>query len=59
VTTETLALFEHLEFGFLTEYTVFAPRRAEANTGSSTIRTLPKLLALLLQEYLRYAAYHL
>ena len=27
VATETLALFEHLEFGFLTEYDVFAPAR--------------------------------
>ena len=25
VATETLALFDHLEFGFLTEYDVFAP----------------------------------
>jgi len=33
--TETLALFEHLEFDFLEEFDVFAPRSPGANTRSS------------------------
>ena len=35
VATETLALFEHLEFKFLTEYDVFAPESGPQRAGSS------------------------
>jgi len=55
--TETLALFEHLEFDFLEEFDVFAPL-AGANTRSSPTSTLPSVPALLLQERLRHPSSH-
>ena len=33
VATETLALFEHLEFGYLTDFGVFAPARSGLRKG--------------------------
>jgi len=54
--TETLALFEHLEFDFLEEFDVFA--RGFAGAGRLvliiTTSTLPSVPALLLQERLRH-----
>jgi len=55
--TETLALFEHLEFDFLEEFDVFAPSPG-ANTRSSPTSTLPSVPALLLQERLRHPSSH-
>jgi len=55
--TETLALFEHLEFDFLEEFDVF-PRSPGANTRSSPTSTLPSVPALLLQERLRHPSSH-
>lgn len=51
--TETLALFEHLDFGFLTEYDAFAPVCRGVNTEPRASRVLPRLLALLLQGHRR------
>jgi len=47
--TETLALFEHLEFDFLEEFDVFAPARRGEHEIITT-STLPSVPALLLQE---------
>jgi len=55
--TETLALFEHLEFDFLEEFDVFAPARRGEHRSSPT-STLPSVPALLLQERLRHPSSH-
>ena len=55
VATETLALFEHLEFGFLIEYDVFAPAR-RGEHGTMSHQNSSEALALLLQEHLRYSS---
>jgi len=55
--TETLALFEHLEFDFLEEFDVFAPL-AGGEHEIITTSTLPSVPALLLQERLRHPSSH-
>ena len=52
VETETLALFEHLQFEFLTEFDVFAP--PGTNTGTLSAGSVSRLSALLLQGHLRH-----
>src|SRR5699024_2457681 len=54
--TETTALFEHLEFSFLVDYPVFAPRSKGANTDSPATGAPEGSSTLLLPRYLRAAS---
>jgi len=53
VETETLVLFEHLFFGFLEEFDVFAPAETGANTRARTTRNDAWFPPLLLPRHLR------